>query len=435
MLRSDLMPELRLLWADRKRPLEGLPEINNNNNNRVEGNAGVIVKCEEEVLKKIKFAGGLLKLNAPHTVEAQLQFLREVLFNLSLLQHEAVLPLKGVNVHEAAPCMVFHRAKQCLHDALGRLDNGEVLRCAHALASSLHRMHSRGIVHLDIRPPNVVLQPRHWIDLGEAQFISSRTKPPVVEGSFHPPDDFASPALDVFCFGRLLAAMNSELSHAQQEENKWHSLIRWCTQLNPAARPSMLQVTEELASMLAEKLPLLAPRPSDLPKWLLSRPTFVTLPAAAVVDAVTASPYGHSAFLALHDSSCVSVLCVDLLSRNPSPRHVLVAPLHSSRNSIRSLLVVNSSELWCIMLDSIYVVSLVDETREHLKLNNTSDSCERRAATLFGDKVLVFAVTKEYACKIECWSIANVCWFFFFSFHSINNRKHVARSITLPIKR
>lgn len=145
-----------------------------------------------------------------------------------------------------------------LRDAVeryGPLPSPSVLRLAAGLAEALAAIHRTGIVHLDVKPANVLLTtdgPR-LIDFG----IAARTRSTIPSGSrgFMSPEQMtgsAGPPSDVYSLGATLAYARGEQDAGPgATDEALTALIADCRRPDPADRPAAAELTARLASMTA----------------------------------------------------------------------------------------------------------------------------------------------------------------------------------------
>lgn len=91
---------------------------------------------------------------------------------------------------ETAPYIVMEYIEgPSLHDFLGKLeaDAGEIARRVSALASAVHDLHRQNVVHLDIKPANVLYRPSGEAVLIDFGLAHHAHLPDLVEEAFHVP--------------------------------------------------------------------------------------------------------------------------------------------------------------------------------------------------------------------------------------------------------
>jgi serine/threonine-protein kinase len=122
----------------------------------------------------------VLKADIAETIGRQ-RFLREIRLD-AVLQHPNILPLLDAGELGDIPYFVMPLVHgitlRTRIEQEGTLDTGETLRVGLALCDALAHAHSRGIVHRDVKPENVLLAGRHvWLaDFGIARAIWAATR-------------------------------------------------------------------------------------------------------------------------------------------------------------------------------------------------------------------------------------------------------------------
>ncbi|MEU9504033.1 protein kinase [Streptomyces sp. NPDC048196] len=162
-------------------------------------------------------------------------------------------------------------------DRFGPLDDSAVRELARSLARTLQDVHATGLVHRDVKPPNVVLTSRgpRLIDFGIARpehgLTLTRTGQIPVTPGYGAPEQVlgrrVGPAADVFSLGAVLAfaaggrpaytgaevtAVLYEVVHGSPDlaavPEGLRCLITPCFSKDPAARPLPTQVAEAAAA-------------------------------------------------------------------------------------------------------------------------------------------------------------------------------------------
>ncbi|BDM74232.1 hypothetical protein HEK616_77190 (plasmid) [Streptomyces nigrescens] len=162
-------------------------------------------------------------------------------------------------------------------DRFGPLDDAAVRELARSLARTLQDVHATGLVHRDVKPPNVVLTSRgpRLIDFGIARpehgLTLTRTGQIPVTPGYGAPEQVlgqrVGPAADVFSLGAVLAfaaggrpaytgaevtAVLYEVVHGSPDLEAVPAGLRYlitpCFSKDPAARPLPTQVAEAAAA-------------------------------------------------------------------------------------------------------------------------------------------------------------------------------------------
>jgi eukaryotic-like serine/threonine-protein kinase len=169
---------------------------------------------------------------------------------------------------------------QSLLERHGRLALEQLLPLGLHIASALHYLSREGMVHLDVKPDNVVMgAPPRLIDFSVARSIesASRTRTPVGTDSYMAPEQcdperaVIGPAADVFGLGATLYyACTGERPFPRDPEERFPQLTRRPARLprrtprpiaelltamlapDPAGRPTAAEVAQGLEPVVAE---------------------------------------------------------------------------------------------------------------------------------------------------------------------------------------
>jgi serine/threonine protein kinase len=205
---------------------------------------------------------------------------REVML-AARMEHPNLVRLYSIQETDDWVVLVFeYVAAGTLQDNLGLLtDPTETIELIRQIACGVHHIHQQGILHLDIKPSNVLLAPSldqphiRWTpkisDFGIARPISHRdpiasdSLPPAGTLSYMAPEQvigmpgLLSPATDVFALGRLLQTClvppsniegNTSLSApSEQRIKELQRVVERCLQDAP---PNRFQSAEDLANAL-----------------------------------------------------------------------------------------------------------------------------------------------------------------------------------------
>lgn len=156
----------------------------------------------------------------------------------------------------------------------GALDVDDVLLLADQLTAVLHYLHRSGIVHLDLKPSNIVVDAgiARVIDLNLAQMIGTSG---ITAGTYEykAPEQITGGAVqeasDIWALGGILyrsitghrpfprdaasrtATRRPDLSGLHNCDTRLAALITRCFELNPDHRPSLTQIRSELTALSA----------------------------------------------------------------------------------------------------------------------------------------------------------------------------------------
>jgi serine/threonine protein kinase len=161
------------------------------------------------VVIKLPLAG---ELDDPRTARR----LGEEAATLDRLRHPAVNRLLADRHHHPVPHLVLEYVEgPNLEDVLeenGPLAAADAVRLGMQIACALHHVHGRGLVHLDIKPANVILREGRAvvIDFDIARPVGDPAVPGPAQGTvgYMAPEQCRklppSPAMDIFALGALL---------------------------------------------------------------------------------------------------------------------------------------------------------------------------------------------------------------------------------------
>jgi WD40 repeat protein len=143
------------------------------------GGMGVVFRAEDVQLKR-QVALKVMKPDAVGKPAARQRFLREAQA-AAALEHEHIVPIYQVGEAGGVPFLAMQWLKgMSLEERLkrpGALSVPQVLRLARQMACGLAAAHERGLVHRDIKPGNLWLEPEHGghvriLDFGLARAVA-----------------------------------------------------------------------------------------------------------------------------------------------------------------------------------------------------------------------------------------------------------------------
>lgn len=124
------------------------------------GGMGVVFKAYDSDLNRPV----AIKVLAPYLAgngAARQRFAREAKAAAAVV-HDHVVPIHNVETNAACPYLVMHyvagESLQSRIDRTGALEVCEILRISMQIASGLAAAHTHGLVHRDIKPPNILLE-------------------------------------------------------------------------------------------------------------------------------------------------------------------------------------------------------------------------------------------------------------------------------------
>ena len=215
----------------------------------------------------------VLRPSRAQDVDARRGLAREAAL-LERLRHPVVVRSFGAVLDGARPHVLLEHLEGPRLSSLvrrhGPLALEQLLPLALELASALHHLRAEGLVHLDVKPGNVVMgAPPRLIDLSVARSVEQAAALQHVVGTdgylapeqLHPWSGEVGPAADVHGLGATLvhAATGRPPSPDGLPDGvpvRLVGLVRDCLAPQPADRPTPVQVAEAVEPLIA-----LLPRP------------------------------------------------------------------------------------------------------------------------------------------------------------------------------
>ncbi|WP_313409749.1 serine/threonine-protein kinase [Aeromicrobium sp.] len=206
---------------------------------------------------------------------------------LSSLAHPSIVRIYDADDEVERPYFVMEHLDGPTLSALitrdGPVQLHQLLPLALELAGSIHYLHTQGLVHLDVKPSNVIMgAPAKLIDLSLALDVdhAASLDQPVGTDQYMPPEQCdpirhgpITPASDVWSIGATLyrAAVGHRAwrSTGAADEQRWpqltappapmpdfvpaplRDLVMDCLTMDPAARPTTTDLVERVEPMLA----------------------------------------------------------------------------------------------------------------------------------------------------------------------------------------
>lgn len=238
-----------------------------------EGGYGLVVRAFDPILQREV----ALKLRRPDAMDEVTAWIHEAR-RLARVRHPNVLAVHGADIHNNVPglwsdLVVGQTLAERLRD--GPLDKSELLSLAAKLSAAVAAVHAEGIVHGDIKPSNIMIQPDGTpilMDFGAAR-EGSTVAATVGSPLFMAPEQFSgapvSRAADIYAFGVLLYRMlvgrhpvEAESLNALAESHErgaqpdcrrlprgYRALVSSCLARDPEERPDAASVHERLRTL------------------------------------------------------------------------------------------------------------------------------------------------------------------------------------------
>jgi serine/threonine protein kinase len=222
------------------------------------------------------------------TDEVTLRGLRREAETLARVAHPALVRLLRTEEGERPHLVLEHLDGPRLSTLVrkhGALSPQQYLPLAIEVASALHYLHRQGVVHLDVKPSNIIMgAPAKLIDVSVARSLEAAAALgyPVGTDSYMAPEQCdpprtgaPGPASDVWGLGAtLFEAVSGRRPFADGDQRSEHPAVRWpqlvdlpdllpeqvpgpvaevvlaCLEHDPARRPTPADVADELAPVL-----------------------------------------------------------------------------------------------------------------------------------------------------------------------------------------
>jgi serine/threonine protein kinase len=151
----------------------------------------------------------------------------------STMDSDCTAPALGYGTSTAGAYLVtaYLPGYRCATTLLGRpIRIQQLWRFGSALARTLAAVHTRGVVHCDVKPANLLVHGHdvRIIDFGIARYVGERSVGGVVQCSrgWAAPEQLwstlATPAVDIFAWGCLIAHLSTGIHpFASQSEQEW----------------------------------------------------------------------------------------------------------------------------------------------------------------------------------------------------------------------
>ncbi|MEY4175703.1 MAG: hypothetical protein RI900_2868 [Actinomycetota bacterium] len=181
---------------------------------------GVGLRCESWLAHSRTHGVVTVKLCRPHEVGTAkgVRAMRREADSLRLVQHHAIRPLLAERLDADIPALIFqHAAGSSLSEHLDEatLSPMHALDMVASLVGALAATHRAGLVHLDVKPSNIIVRPNRFdrpmlIDFGSARPNGWDPGPGTPPGSpgYAPPEvernERITPAVDVYGLGTVL---------------------------------------------------------------------------------------------------------------------------------------------------------------------------------------------------------------------------------------
>lgn len=234
-------------------------------------------------------------------------------FNLEIkiiarLQHPRILPVYDSGEADGMPYIVMAYIQggtlaDRIKSARNKMPLEEVMRLAAQIADGLDHAHEQGVIHLDFKPSNVLLDRKdnvYLADFGIARVVAD-TGPSTGSGVFGTPHYMApelslggkiSPQADVYSFGATLFEMVTG-RHPYDGDTPISIILAHTTRPVPDARehrPRLPSAVQQVIAWAMAKDPADRPDSAGALVKLLQRAMSIAGPDTAIISPPTASP-------------------------------------------------------------------------------------------------------------------------------------------------